>query len=261
MSCSVNQIIKQASDWIGYRESNGTHKEIIDIYNSHLPRARGYKLKYTDSWCAGTVSAAAIACGATDIIPTEVSCPKMVDLFKKKGIWVENENRTPNVGDIVFYDWDDSGKGDNTGSPDHVGICNSVNKSKKTFTVIEGNYSNAVKVRTLEFNGKYLRGFGVPNYSEDTKKDISEVAKEVIAGKWGNGAERKEKLTKAGYKFSEVQKLVTTMLQTTTKKSNSEVAKEVIQGKWGNGKARKDRLTAAGYNYSEIQKLVNKMLP
>ena len=40
------------------------------------------------------------------------------------------------------------------------------------------------------------------------KKSIDEIAKEVINGKWGNGAERKQKLTAAGYDYSAVQKRV-----------------------------------------------------
>ena len=43
-------------------------------------------------------------------------------------------------------------------------------------------------------------------------KDIDTIAKEVINGKWGNGSERKQRLTEAGYNFSEVQKRVNEML-------------------------------------------------
>ncbi len=95
------------------------------------------------------------------------------------------------------------------------------------------------------------------------KKTISEVAQEVLQGKWGNGTERKKKLTQAGYDYNtvqaEVNKLVKGESSAPKKKSNEEIAKEVIAGKWGNGSARKKRLTDAGYNYSVIQALVNKM--
>lgn len=169
MGKTAKELVTQAEKWLGKKESNGTHKEIIDVYNSHKPLARGYKMKYTDAWCACFVSACAIKTKMTNIIPTEVGCGKMKDLFVKKGIWIEDESVTPKVGDIVFYDWEDSGKGDNKGGINHVGICDSVNTSKKTFTVIEGNYSNAVKRRTLKFNGKYLRGFGRPKYEVEAE--------------------------------------------------------------------------------------------
>lgn len=95
-----------------------------------------------------------------------------------------------------------------------------------------------------------------------TLKSISEVTQEVLQGKWGNGEERKKKLTQAGYDYNKVQSEVNKLANSKTtpaKKSNEEIAKEVLQGKWGNGAARKKRLTDAGYNYSAIQAIVNKL--
>lgn len=164
------EVINQAIKWIGKKESNGTHKAIIDIYNAHNPLPGGYKVKYTDSWCATFVSAVAITLGYTDIIPIECSCQRMIELFKKAGIWAENENRTPQPGDIIFYDWQDTGKGDNVGWSDHVGIVEKV--SGGTITVIEGNYSNAVKRRNIAVNGKFIRGFGIPNYDKENATQV-----------------------------------------------------------------------------------------
>ena len=59
----ASKVVAQARAWIGLNEADGSHKEIIDLYNSHKPLARGYKVKYTDAWCATTVSAMAIKCG------------------------------------------------------------------------------------------------------------------------------------------------------------------------------------------------------
>lgn len=171
MSKYAENVIKQAKKWLGYKESNGKHKKIIDTYNAHKPLAQGYKVKYTDEWCATFVSAVAIKLGYTDIIPTECSCQRMIERLKAKGIWVENENRTPKVGDIIFYDWDDNGKGDNKGFADHVGIVEKV--SKKTITVIEGNYNESVKRRKIAVNDKYIRGYGVPKY--DVKKKATKT--------------------------------------------------------------------------------------
>ena len=179
MSCTRSQIVAQAQSWLGCKESNGSHKKIIDVYNSHKPRARGYKLKYTDAWCSGFASACAIACNATDIIPTEVGCGKHIALFQKKGIWVENDAYVPLPGDYIFYDWEDGGKGDNKGGSDHVGIVEKVADGK--ITVIEGNYSNSVKRRTLKVNGKYIRGYGVPKYDEEaTVEEAPKVEEPVV---------------------------------------------------------------------------------
>ena len=157
------KVVDIAISYIGCKESDGSHKKIIDLYNSHKPLARGYPVKYTDAWCSTFASAVAIAAGLTDIIPTECGCEKHIQLFKNKGSWQENDAYTPKPGDYIFYDWDDSGVGDDTGSADHVGIVEKV--SGATITVIEGNYSNAVKRRTIAVNGRYIRGYGVPKYS------------------------------------------------------------------------------------------------
>ncbi len=163
MGKTAADLIAQAQQWIGCREADGSHKKIIDVYNAHRPLARNYTVKYTDAWCATFVSACAIKTGMTDIIPTECGCGQMITLFQNLGKWDENDARVPKAGDIIFYDWDDSGKGDNTGWPDHVGIVEKVSGS--TITVIEGNKGNAVGRRTMQVNGKYIRGYGVPKYS------------------------------------------------------------------------------------------------
>lgn len=89
------------------------------------------------------------------------------------------------------------------------------------------------------------------------KKTVEQLADEVIAGKWDNGAERERLLTAAGYDYNAVQKRVNEKLY---KKTVDEIANEVIRGDWGNGAERKERLTAAGYDYSEVQRKVNEKL-
>lgn len=216
-----SEVVKQAMAWLGYNESDGTHKAIINVYNKHKPLARGYKVKYTDAWCATFVSAVAIKLGYTDIIPTECGCPQMVNKFKELGCWVENENRKPNVGDIIFYDWEDNGSGDNKGAPNHVGIVEKVSGS--TITVIEGNKNNAVERRKIAVNGKYIRGYGVPKY--DTKsnnvlnwqkaaiKDGFKFPKYGADGEWGAECEAvaKKAICKKyliGYKNKNLTKIV-----------------------------------------------------
>lgn len=160
-----SQVVKQAQAWIGRNESDGSFKEIIDCYNSHKPYARGFKMDYKTAWCSCFVSAVAIKLGYTDIIPTEVGCGPHIELFKKLGIWVENDAYVPKPGDIILFDWEDSGSGDNTGFPNHIGYVEKVENGK--ITTIEGNYSNAVKRRTLAVNGKYIRGYAVPKYDPE----------------------------------------------------------------------------------------------
>ena len=49
--------------------------------------------------------------------------------------------------------------------------------------------------------------------SKPQLKSVDEVAREVIAGKWGNGADRKARLTQAGYDYSAVQKRVNQLMK------------------------------------------------
>ena len=181
MSCTRSQIVAQARSWVGFNEEDGSHKKIIDIYNSQKPLPRGYAVKYTDAWCATTVSALAIACNATDIIPTECSCTKMIELAKEMGIWVEDESVTPMPGWLCVYDWQDNtaGDGDCKGNPDHIGIVECV--VGDTITVIEGNYQNAVGRRPIRVNGKYIRGFIAPQYAAESKQTETTKTDDVCA--------------------------------------------------------------------------------
>ncbi len=95
------------------------------------------------------------------------------------------------------------------------------------------------------------------------KKSVNTLAKEVLAGKWGNGTDRKNRLTKAGYDYNKVQAAVNKLVkasQMSEDKIINAVAHEVIAGKWGNGQERVDRLKAEGYNPDKIQKRVNELI-
>lgn len=268
MGVSAQDVLNVMRSWIGFSEANGKFKQIIDLYNSHKPLARGYAVKYTDEWCDTTVSAAAIKAGAVDLIGTECGCEKHVDIFKAKGIWIEDGTITPKPGDVIVYNWDDSTQ-PNDGYSDHIGYVESV--SGGTITLIEGNKGETVARRQIPVGWGYIRGYARPKYGAGSgsntpstpSKSVSQIADEVIAGKWGNGDARKNALEAAGYNYSEVQAAVNAKLSggsAPAKKSNAEIAKEVIAGKWGNGDDRKKKLQAAGYDYNAVQAEVNKQL-
>ena len=154
---NVEKILNQAKSWIGLNEKDGSHKQIIDVYNGHKPLARGYTVKYTDNWCMTFVSALFIKTGLASLCPLECSCGEAINLAKKMGIWKENDDITPNVGDLIMYDWN---KAD--GWPEHVGIVESVTNNQ--ITVIEGNKSNAVGRRVINVGNASIRGYIQPNY-------------------------------------------------------------------------------------------------
>lgn len=168
--------------WIGLKRSDKSHAPIIDTYNGHTPLPRGYKVTYQDAYCATTVSAAAIVAGFTDIMPVECSCHYLIEQAKKMGIWQENDAYVPDLGDEVLYDWQDSGIGDNTGEPDHVGMV--VKVAGSTITVAEGNMSGGiVGYRNLQVNGRYIRGYIVPKYgSKADVKDFPNISGNLKVG-------------------------------------------------------------------------------
>ena len=260
---TAQDVLNVMRSWLGYNETNGKHKYIIDLYNSVKPLPRGYAVQYNDEWCDTTVSAAAIKAGCSELIGRECGCEEHVKIFKSMGIWIEDGTITPITGDIIVYNWDDKTQ-PNDGYSDHIGYVESVSGGQ--ITCIEGNKGEAVARRTVPVGWGYIRGFARPKYvsggSTSTTKSIAKVAKEVLAGAWGNGDARKTALTAAGYDYAAVQakvnKLVSGMASSPSK-SVEEVAKEVIAGKWGNGDVRKTALENAGYNYSEVQKKVNEL--
>lgn len=63
------------------------------------------------------------------------------------------------------------------------------------------------------------------NTSTSPKKSNTEIAKEVIRGDWGNGIERKQKLTAAGYNYEAVQKEVDKFLGKTTTAATTKISK------------------------------------
>ena len=95
-------------------------------------------------------------------------------------------------------------------------------------------------------------------------KSVDEIAQEVLQGLWGNGQERFDNLTNAGYDAQAVQDRVNNILnggQGYDDYTNlDDVANEVIQGLWGNGQERFDNLTNAGYDAQAVQDRVNELL-
>lgn len=188
---------------------------------------------------------------------------------------------TPRVGAIIC--WRKGKAGVASDGAGHIAIVEQVNADGSIVTSNSEYGGNRFYLKTRKppyhLSDKHtFQGFiylPISFEEEEPKKTVDELAKEVLAGKWGNGADRKARLTAAGYNYSEVQSVVNAILtgkqpaqslqpvqpvQPAPTKSIDELAREVIKGKWGNGADRKKKLTDAGYNASEIQEAVNKIL-
>ena len=148
-------VVTAAANFLGCSEKNGSHKEIIDLYNCQKPLPRGYKVKYTDPWCAAFVSAVGVFLGISHILLPECGVGDMARLYKAKNRF-RAKDYTPKMGDLIVYDWDGDGKGD------HIGIVERCYGGK--ITAIEGNYKDAVGRREISTAGKSILGYCTPDY-------------------------------------------------------------------------------------------------
>lgn len=157
-------VVHTAETYLGCHEADGSHKQIIDLYNSHEPLAMGYQVQYDDSWCAAFVSAVAISCNLTEIIPTECGCERQIALFQTLGQWEESDHAIPLPGDLIYYDWNMEEKGECTGWADHVGIV--VGTKWPFIKVIEGNWNDSVSYHYLKLDDVQIRGYAKPDYAQ-----------------------------------------------------------------------------------------------
>ncbi len=132
-------------------------------------------------------------------------------------------------------------------------------------TTCPGPYLQSKFPYIAEEVNKRLNGSSSTNTaptSDISSKSVDELAREVIAGKYGNGDVRKSAL---GSRYSEVQARVNEILKgstpaqtpTNNESNNDELltlVKKTIRGDFGNGDARKKAL---GSRYDEVQKQVD----
>lgn len=166
---------------------------LMDYYNRHcypyVASNRKYRIQYSDNWCAMFTTVIANKCGLTaDQFPYEVSVHYQVQWAKKHGKFYTDPSKIA-ANDLIVYDW----QGD--GVLDHVGIVGRVEDGK--VYVIEGNIKDTVGYRTLPLTSKSIKGYisvNYPNRSVDPAKErerIAELARQTVAGKYGNGEKRK----------------------------------------------------------------------
>ena len=148
-------------------------------------------------------------CGASDLFydgRKTAYCPAVLSWGRQEGL-VVSEGR---MGDLILFDWDNT----NVNDADHIGFIVERNPDGSYITV-EGNTSltnNSNGGEVMERRrSTCIRAIIRPRYSEPDKS-IEDVAREVIAGEWGNGDDRKERLTAAGYDYDEVQDEVNRLL-------------------------------------------------
>lgn len=189
-SVARGMIVSEAVRQIGVKQGSHLHKRIIDDFNRVKPD--GSPMTYNAPWCAAFASAMAIRAfgvqAAKEYFPLSYNCNTIISKAKKLGIWKESDGYKPEPGDWILYDWDDSGRGDNKGGADHIGIVRYT--TKDSIHVIEGNkgITEQVGERIIAINGRFIRGFVCPEYEVVTIqgriiREADEMAKKAIKDK------------------------------------------------------------------------------
>ena len=122
-------------------------------------------------------------------------------------------NTVPQPGDQIFFTY-------KAGEVSHTGLVVSVSGS--TVNTIEGNTSDGVYRRSYQIGSGSIYGYGRPKWDDgggsqqathtDSDDQITALANEVIAGKWGDGAARVAALSAAGHDYTAVQARVNEIL-------------------------------------------------
>lgn len=206
---TAQALVAIASSQIGYTEGKNNDTVYGKWYG--IPNA---------PWCAMFITWCAFVSGCRKIIPKHAYTPAGANWFKQKGQW----GNTPRVGAIVYYDTAGLGRISHVGVVDQVlddGSWTSVEGNTNAAGSREGRIVRRQKRRSVGTRG----GFGYPKYARVPKprpqsapapvparKTVQQIAQEVVKGKWGNGAERKERLQRAGYPYAAVQNAVQDLL-------------------------------------------------
>ena len=206
---TAKEIINEARSQIGVTEYPPNSNNVL--YNTFF-----YGHEVTGSqypWCCTFI--VWLFRRTPKLVKRTASCLELYNYFKAQGRIVSQ----PQAGDIVFFHYNTNKRFTN-----HVGIVIGVSKDGKTITTVEGNTSitsndngGAVMERTRRSNivayarPKYTGAGVAPTTTNDD--NLTQIAKDVIAGKYGNGAERKKRRTEAGYNYDIVQARVKELLK------------------------------------------------
>lgn len=234
----------------------------------------------TDSQCNVLSNCVGYACGRFNEIIGAMKYPSLncnAENFieRAKNTYGLEISSVPTLGGITVWQKGTLSGNDGAG---HVAVVEKIIDSNTIYTSESGYGGSAFWNSTRRnTNGRWglgsaytFRGCIVnpaigkvvaPTPTPSAKKSVDEVAKEVIRGEWGNGDERYNRLTNAGYNYNEVQAKVNELLNSnkptpapTPSVDILDLVRKTIRGDFGNGEARRKAL---GSNYDEVQRQVN----
>lgn len=151
----------------------GERNAVVDIYNTFLPRPRGYKVKYDDMLCATYASTPFIQLGWTDIVPPECGAMQLYKNMEALGRAVLDKTRIPDVGDLIFF-----GNGKEVRNINHVGIVTEVKDNKQIYYY---DLQSVVGRHTCPVGYSYVMGYGMPDYASKDLEPLPEPTPEPDA--------------------------------------------------------------------------------
>lgn len=177
-NCYGVKLAKHALSYVGVKRGSKKHSDIVKRFNAL--NIKGEHATTNDAWCSIFASVMMHDVGFTSKeAPFDWNCGTMISKAKNLSTWVESDSYKPEVGDLVIYDWNDNGKGENKDGASHIGIVYKVTSSY--FYVVEGNKGTTSEVgtRKVAINGQFIRGF---IHLKHRAKRINEIATDYSYG-------------------------------------------------------------------------------
>ncbi len=229
MACYADKVIETAIGEIGYKETGENHTKYAEYIDQNLPGFYNGEKSWPGGgaeWCDLFVDYCVLR-NSSDEAEAEyvlcqpkksagAGCKESYDYYKKAG----RTGSEPRLGAQIYFGSD---------KPKHTGLV--VNITADSVITVEGNTDDQVKKHTYKKTSSKIYGYGYPRYAEEaaaepdpeptpvpapepepSRKTTEEIAREVIAGKWGNNPERRKRLEEAGYDYQEIQDKVNELL-------------------------------------------------
>ena len=171
------KVVDLANSWVGINEKDGSFQPLFNIYNSIDPLPSNYKLKYTDPWNAGLISAIYQQAGYADMFPCEASNARIIDRAKQMSLWFDYPGYMPDLADVVLFDFDE----DNKEVPADIGIVVETNPKGRAFVVLTC-IDAQVRKFTLSAYGNQIRGYILPEFPATVKDTSYDTAVVDISG-------------------------------------------------------------------------------
>ena len=212
----MRKVIEIAKNEVGYHETGTNitkytaYFEGTDFYNGSKGNGKTWGCEWCDCF--------------NDYCFCNAYGMETANYYRNAGAFIKRGEGEPKPGDQIFFG--------SYGNESHTGLVEKV-ENGRVYT-IEGNSTDAVRANNYSLNYTRISGYGRPDFSlveektdkpepapqpapapespVDSDADIDKLAREVIAGKWGNGTQRKQRLTAAGHDFEAVQKRVNELL-------------------------------------------------